>query len=383
MAGASGSDEDMVTGRVNRAEGLTRLWAQVPPGQPNFGGPAIFVVEVARNKDDDADYGDGETFTPANACDGLVAVGWSGNGALGTGAGVVGKGGANQGAGVIGFGSGTKDEDGSGGIGVQGVGGSSNQAYPGPIVPPGAGVVGLGGANVTLQNRARLPHAPGVIAMGGAQGPVPELTETGGVGVWAKGADADAAMQTPLDADGIGTPGPDVVVGPPGPEAGVFARGGVSTNPAISNLAAAGVIGLSGGMVPNPSIGETGGIGVFGAGPTGVRGQGDVGAGVHGVGHGNECRGGQFESAHAAQLRLTPQKSKGPYPATITNHQTEAIANGLRGTMRLPRDGQGGDLLALTNDTGLCTLWFCVKGGNGTPARWAQVLLGDPFDGIA
>lgn len=56
MAGASGSGEDMETGRVNRAEGRTFLWAQVPPGQPYFNGDAMFVVEAARDAEDPDDY---------------------------------------------------------------------------------------------------------------------------------------------------------------------------------------------------------------------------------------------------------------------------------------------------------------------------------------
>ena len=54
----------------------------------------------------------------------------------------------------------------------------------------------------------------------------------------------------------------------------------------------------------------------------------------------------------------------------------------------LPRDGDGGDLMAIEMDTEhkqrVCTLWFCVQSANGgNPARWAQVLVGSPFDGQA
>ena len=48
--------------------------------------------------------------------------------------------------------------------------------------------------------------------------------------------------------------------------------------------------------------------------------------------------------------------------------------------LALPKRGRGGELMAVKDDQGACTLWFCVK--DGPPARWAQVLLGPEFDGI-
>ncbi|MFN2444122.1 MAG: hypothetical protein ABR606_00815 [Vicinamibacterales bacterium] len=48
---------------------------------------------------------------------------------------------------------------------------------------------------------------------------------------------------------------------------------------------------------------------------------------------------------------------------------------------KLPKNGRGGQILALRDNNGACTLWFCAK--DGPPARWAQVLVGQEFDGLA
>src|SRR5437773_350909 len=117
MAGATGSNQNVTTGRFNWAEGSTVLWGDVPPGdgdpQPDFNGSAILIVEVAKEEspDNEGDYEDGENQTPSNRCDGIIATGWSGGSASnfgGTpgGVGVIGRGGANQGTGVVGLGGG-------------------------------------------------------------------------------------------------------------------------------------------------------------------------------------------------------------------------------------------------------------------------------------
>ena len=140
MAGASGSGEEMQTGRTNRAEGRTILWAQVPPGQSNFNGPAIMIVEVAKDAEDPDDYEDGDSFVPSNRFDGLIATGWSGGGAGnfgGTpgGTGVIGRGGRNEGTGVLGLGGGTPEpgNGGAGGIGVHGLGGPQADFFADPM----------------------------------------------------------------------------------------------------------------------------------------------------------------------------------------------------------------------------------------------------------
>ncbi len=35
--------------------------------------------------------------------------------------------------------------------------------------------------------------------------------------------------------------------------------------------------------------------------------------------------------------------------------------------------------MTVKDNQSACTLWFCVK--DGPPARWAQVLVGQEFDG--
>ena len=399
MAGADESGEEMQTGRTNRAEDRTILWAQVQPGDANFNGPAILIVEVAKDADDPDDYEDGDTFIPSNAFDGIVATGWSGGsasnfgGTPGGGVGVIGNGGRNQGTGVLGVGSGFKGpgsgNGGSGGIGVQGIGGSQAAFFIDPTVAPGAGVVGQGGRQDANGNTLRLPHAAGVIALGGGEGlPLPPLMDTGSVGAWAQGANAEMQMVHPSDETGT-IPGPDVPSGPLAPGAGVFGRGGVPIPP--RGPVAAGVIGLAGGTAPIPDISETGNTGVYGAGPTGVfghgpigvRGQGDSGAGVEGYGSAKDSRGGQFESTRAAQVWLVPHETREPSPPTANVAATALVTKGERGTITLPKDGRGGDLLTLMDDKRQCTLWFCVQGSGSGPAQWAQVLLGPAFAGVA
>jgi hypothetical protein len=78
MAGADHSGEEMQTGRTNRAENRTRIWAQREEDS-DFDGEAILVVEAAVEVDDDYEL----------VNDGLVAHGVVSSG-IGSGAGVVG-----------------------------------------------------------------------------------------------------------------------------------------------------------------------------------------------------------------------------------------------------------------------------------------------------
>ncbi|WP_341392902.1 hypothetical protein [Arthrobacter sp. G119Y2] len=389
MSGASGSGEEFQTGRTNRAEGRTILWAQVPPGQPNFNGPAILIVEVAKDPNDPDDYEDGGSFIPSNSFDGIVGKGWSGGSASnfgGTpgGTGVIGRGGRNQGTGVFGLGGGTPEpgNGGAGGIGVHGLGGPQADYFADYSTPPGAGLVGQGGRQSELDNRLRLPHAAGVIGIGGGTGhnkdllPAHQLSDTGGVGVYGQGAGLSVAMVPPQDEAGT-VPGPNVASGPRAAGAGVLGRGGESTEP--RERSASGVVGLAGG-VPIPSSNQTLGFGVVGHGPVGVHGRGLAGPGVEGTSAGD--RGGTFQSDHAAQVQLVPGFSRGTFPPPTTVTPT-ALPTGREGVVQLPKDGRGGDLMVLSDEERSCTLWFCVEGVNSGPAKWAQVLTGPVFDGVA
>lgn len=403
MAGATGSGEEMQTGRVNRAEGRTMLWAQVAPGDANFNGPAIMIVEVAKDAEDPDDYEDGDTFFPSNQFNGLMATGWSGGSASqfgGTpgGTGVIGRGGRNEGKGVVGLGGGMPEpgNGGFGGIGVHGLGGPQAPFFTDPTKDPGAGVVGQGGRQPDGNNRERRPHAAGVIGLAGSIGQTTDLlgmhplSETGGVGVYAQGADATISMVPPVDASGT-IPGPNVPSGPLAPGAGVVGRGGI-LNPAHGPVAA-GVIGLSGGIpipgISGPDDTGTGNTGVFGSGLTGVLGVGPTagvrghsvdGAGTRGTGAGNQGRGGVFDAERSAQVQLTPRALPDSFPSSVPVSPRELPSQGREG-VPLPKDGRAGDLLALMDTQRQCTLWFCVRGEDSGPARWAQVLLGTAFDG--
>lgn len=109
----------------------------------------------------------------------------------------------------------------------------------------------------------------------------------------------------------------------------------------------------------------------------GVEGHSDDGTGVRGdSGNG---RGGMFSSQRAAQVRLIPHAAATifPPPLPLTPYAIPAAPE----VVPLPRSGQGGDLLTIQDKSGECTLWFCVRGEDKVPARWAQVLLGASYEG--
>ena len=390
MAGASGSGEEMQTGRVNRAEGRTIVWAQVEPDVADFDGPAILIAEVAGDAEDPDDYEDGASFIPSNAFHGVLATGKSASGFAGSppAHGVIGRGGRKSGSGVVGLGGGVPEPDsaGEGGIGVHGLGGSQAVVFPDPDTPPGAGVVGQGGRQSEGENTARSLHAAGVIGLAGGTGPSHDdlpahpLAETGGIGVYGKGADAKVVQVQTFDE--TGTAGPVVASGPAVPGAGVVGRGGVSDEPRMP--AAAGIVGVSGAS-PVPPISATGDVGVVGQGASGagersigVLGRSADGPGVRGTS--SDSRGGVFESARAAQLRLVPHQAGRVFGPTTASSPRELLAE-REGELHLPKRGAAGDIIAVVDDDGACAYWCCVRGEGAGPARWAQMLLGAPFDG--
>jgi hypothetical protein len=315
---------------------------------------------------------------------------------------VVGRGGREQGTGVLGMGGGIHDANSSGvgGMGLHGVGGSlpDPDVFPEtPPAPPGAGVVGQGGRQSRNQNTEGLAHGAGVIGIGGGKGPqadflpTVDLTMSGSVGVYGQGAEQSVEMvHDPAAPDG-----PLVPSGPTSPGTGIVGRGGQPSDPVAPG--AAGVVGLAGGE-HLLAAGRTAGIGVYGAGSTGVHGFGPdretqagagvtvvPGIGVRGVATGKAGRGGRFESARSAQLQLVPMRVPRPFPApkpaTASALPTAADEGGVADF--LPRDGQGGDLVTLTDAAGASTLWFCSRGDGQGQAEWGQVLLGPVSLGTA
>jgi hypothetical protein len=417
--GSDSTGEDLVAGRTNRAEERTVFWADVAPGEPNYNGPAILMVEVAKDLGDsewdDSDYDNPGDFIPSNQINGIMATAWSGAGSVNPGGspggtGVIGRGGRNEGTGVQGLGGGTpeKDSGGAGGIGVHGIGGSKPDgkfpSFLDPSVPPGAGLVGQGGRQWQSSNTLRLPHAAGVIGIGGGSGPgfdaLPShtLMQTGGVGVYGQGADLTTSMAFPPP------PAPQVKVpsGPLEPGVGVIGRGGVAMAPATG--IGGGVVGLAGGVaIPVPAS-SSDGVGVFGQGnlgvsgigtligvkgvsPTtvGVQGETDTGTGV--VGSADKGgRGGMFLSDKSAQLQLFPHPIKVAKPDSKIATPTELSGTGI--PHGLPKAGSSGDLLAIdsvtkaaidTPEVKTCTLWLCVRTADEkthAPAVWSQILTG-------
>lgn len=346
MAGTDHSGQGLQSGRTNRAENRTRIWAQrLDEGGADFEGPAIFIAEVSMNSEDP----DIENLRPINTVDGIWGKGWSGF--VGNlprqtgGVGVVGFGGQKEGTGVFGQGGG---QDGVGGVGIHAMGGSQrNPTFHGNTTP-GTGILALGGRCIPdpVINPERFFHGAGVVAVAGGNGrPLPSSQDTGSVGVYAQGADAEVVRIDTGD-------GSQFVGGPTEPRPGVLGRGGVPLP--REGRVAAGVVGLA-GDTPIPSLTETGDNGVFGAGPTGVFGRSDEGAGVRG--HSVKGNGGVFESETVAQVHLNP----------------------LVGRREPPPIGRAGDLAAITpppNADGFteAELWFCVRSSTDSqPALWRKV----------
>jgi hypothetical protein len=107
------------------------------------------------------------------------------------------------------------------------------------------------------------------------------------------------------------------------------------------------------------------GTGVYGAGQNGVKGVGLKG------------RGGVFVSKSSAQVRLVPtERDRGFKEEAFTPN---ALINP---SPVLPRMGQSGDLLTLTDDRKQCTVWLCVQGNiDSSKATWAQLLVGPAYEG--
>lgn len=264
MAGSDESGDELESGRVNRANDQTTIWAEnlysttnilfIETGEfrTDFNGEVIFRVEVAKDTEEDGE------FRPPSPLDAIVGVGWSaehnglngGIGATGIGGpvrgvgvrgeggeggtgvhgdaggqatGVVGLGGPNEGTGVFGLGSGGERlfRRGRGGTGVHGVGGLADLNQPAqpeqpapPDVMPGTGVFGQGG-KITESNTKRLLLGAGVIGVAGDAGnkSMPPINESGSAGVFGQGAEAkigkifDAGTAT---LDGPAEAGPGV-----------------------------------------------------------------------------------------------------------------------------------------------------------------------------
>ena len=300
-----GSGDEIEAGRVTTAESTTDILGAVPSEKDvDFNG--VVILRVAPQPGD---------LRPNNTLDGIHGVGNNGTVSFGVagpgGTGVVGFGGPHEGTGIAGLGGGVH---GSGGIGVHGTGGSV-RPIPSfdPNQPPGAGVVGQGGRVDDNSNFPRLSHGAGVIAIaGGTDKPIPSLADTGSIGVYAQGAEAQVRT---VKIDNV-----DTIVGPIAPGPGVLGRGGVPI-PRDRHPVAAGVIGLAGDTAI-PPISESGDVGVYGAGPTGVKGTSDLGNGILGLssngagvgGHSGRSRGGIFSSSVAPQLRLVPLPRHIPSP---------------------------------------------------------------------
>ncbi len=162
MSGSSESNEDLVAGRVNRANDQTTIWAEnryttvvvvfveVGAFRVPYSGNAIFKVEAVKDSEDEGE------FRPPAPLNAIVGVGWSAeHNGLSGGIGVTGQGGPVGGLGVRG-------EGGENGTGVLGDAGGRAAAVVGLGGPnEGTGVFGLGSGGERLSRRGRRCLRPG------------------------------------------------------------------------------------------------------------------------------------------------------------------------------------------------------------------------------
>jgi hypothetical protein len=352
MAGTDESDEDLVSGRVNRANDWTRIWAERLDKDSDFGGDCIFRAEVSPEPNNIDDW-ENDCWLPKHLVDGIVGVGFSGVGsaAVPGGVGVTGLGGLIQGTGVFGRGAGAAAR-GVGGFGVHGLGGNGGLQDDGTTIDPGVGVVGQGGTG-TFPGQG---PGPGVVGVGGGRALPPGL-DVADVGVFGAGATGMVGV-----AGGVVSPT-------------TATRAGVG----VCGAGTTGVVGVAAGAALLPASARAG-VGVFGTGTTGVVGLAGGGAlppagltpGAAVMGFSTGDRGAVFGSDRAAQLRLVPQQQKTEFP-------------------KLPKNGRVGDLILIRN-TGpnqdgvlidRCSLWLCIPKDPSKDAsdQWQGVVLGPTVTG--
>jgi hypothetical protein len=365
MMAANQSNEDLVSGRVNRANSTTEIWA-LKRADENF-GPSLFSARV--NAGSVAENPDGPLI-------GIHGAGWAsnaiegrwgqGNKTLATerGIGVRGDGCAERGTGVMGIGGGSIDSSGQGGIGVQGIGGTDNSGnVSGSTENAGLGVLGMGGARSANHNIHHLPHGAGVAGYGGSYSrSEPEdyyknlklinkiAYRFQGPGVLGVGS----SMEQHTRSDGA-------VVGPSYPAAGVVGIGGIDLSDPPSRsfpqLIASGIIGFSSSLSSALSHEST---------------QDLTGAGVYGFS--DEGRGGTFATNYSGQVRLSPAKTDKTLVFKLSPSPREVESEG---GLELPYEGLQGDMFAMSDNNGQCALWFCTTAsGTEMGAIWAPIVFG-------
>jgi hypothetical protein len=206
-----------------------------------------------------------------------------------------------------------------GAAGVFGVG-SPPTHFRDHVEPAGVGVIAVGGR--VGEDDTPMHHGAGVVAVAGGSGAfVPQYDETGGVGVYGQGGDAHPKV---VVVDGKRT-----VTGPPEGGPGIIARGGHAGS---DDETGPGVIALSGDV--RARMISTPGAGVCAAGNIGLRTWG-------------RDKGAVFEANdHAAQVQLLPHEIHALPEATPVSATAVDMSNHVS---ELPRDGEQGDLLALSD----------------------------------
>lgn len=122
-----------------------------------------------------------------------------------------------------------------------------------PNADPGIGVVGRGGLQPDIDTTGR-PHGAGVVGVAG-NGPFPSFMESGSVGVFGQGGNADRKNVTINGVPGI--------AGAKDPGIGLVGRGGTQSDNGIpAGPGGPGVVGVAGGTAI-PSKGDFEDTGLF------------------------------------------------------------------------------------------------------------------------
>jgi hypothetical protein len=366
--GAVESGKDFVSGRVNRANSPTEIWA-LKKADESF-GPTLFSARV--NASSAAENPDGPVI-------GIYGAGWAPDGTEGRwlngktigselGIGVKGEGCVNGGTGVMGVG-GSSNSRAAGGIGVHGIGGSELDGS-GRIENIGLGVLGMGAVRPPSNNIKRLPHGAGVAGYGGGGSTaadyrgnlrlINKIASTfQGPGILGVGSEKEISF----DDDGNTS-------GPTNPAAGVVGIGGVDldslTSPSDQERIGSGIIGLNSRLESALKHEEAHDI---------------TGAGVYG--YSENGRGGIFATDNIAQIRLVPVESEPPLVPRLPG--SPFIVGPIEGNPELPFDGRPGDVFSMSNKAGGATgLWFCMvtsANNQGGGAVWAPIVFGDTVVG--
>lgn len=219
---------------------------------------------------------------------------------------------------------------GKGTPGIAGVFGQHNHGGAGIIGAAMRGGTGIVGASVSSLGNPLVTFAP-----------VDDPADGSGTGVFGTSGEGTGVRGSSREGNG----------GEFRSERGVGASGESDSGNGVRGKGVVGVegVGSSVGVVGRGSEEFDVETGVVGKGTVGVHGEAPLEGGTGVVGQGE--RGGVFKS-RLAQIRLFPLTFRTP------------VGN---------ISGEAGDLVATQGAEDECSLWFCVRSGDASTAKWKQI----------